>query len=114
MGLGQGSGGSNPGFTLTAALMVREYKRKKLHAEMKSAWSGLLLTLAAIMYIDDIDMLLRVKENHTTKELFAFIQAAIDFWGLLFMASGGSLEQKKCQVRLHPLPSQRDDQDFNG
>ena len=67
---------------------------------MKSVWSGLLVKLAAIMYIDDIDILLRAKENHMTEEFFEFIQAAIDFWGMLVMASGGLLKQKKCQVAI--------------
>ena len=73
MGLGQGSGGSNPGFTLTATPIISAYKRKKFYAEMKSAWSGLLMTMAAIMYVDDMDMLLRAKKNCTTEEFFEFI-----------------------------------------
>ena len=58
------------------------------------------MTLAAIMYVNDTDMLLRAKENHTTEEFLEFIQAAIDFWGMLVLASGGSLKQKKCQVAI--------------
>ena len=80
--------------------MISAYKRKKFHAEMKSAWSGLLMTLAAIMYVDNMDMLLRPKENHTIEEFFYFIQAAIDFWGMLVIVSGGLLKQKKCQVTI--------------
>ena len=91
MGLGQGSGGSNPGFILTAAPMISTYKRKKIHAEMESAWSVLLMILAAIVYVDDMDMLLRAKENHSTEEFFKFIQAAVDIWGMLVMVSGGLL-----------------------
>ena len=52
------------------------------------------------MYIDDMDMLLKVLENHLIEEFFAFIQAAIDFWGLLVMGSSRSLKQKKYQVAL--------------
>ena len=100
MGLGQGSSGSNSRFTLTAqAPMVCAYKRKNFHAEIKSAWSDLLMTLAAIMYVDDMDMLLKVT-NNTIEEFFAFIQAAIDFWGLLVMVSGGSLKEMKFQVKI--------------
>ena len=72
--------------------MIGAYKRKKFHAEMKSAWSGLLMTLAAIMYVDNMDMLLRAKNNQTTEEFLEFIHSAIDFWGMLVMASGGSLK----------------------
>ena len=102
--------------------MIGAYKRKKFHAEMKSAWSGLLMTLTAIMYVDNMDMLLRAKNNQTTEEFLEFIQSAIDFWGMLVMASGGSLKQKKCQVaiasfkfsdgrlRLQQLKSLRDHQ----
>ena len=64
MDLGQGSGGSNPGFTLTAAPMIRTYKGKKFPAELKSAWSGLVMILAAIMYVDNMDMLLRAKKSY--------------------------------------------------
>ena len=58
------------------------------------------MTLAAIMYVNNMDMLLRVKKNQITEEFFDFIQSAIDFWGMLVIASGGSLKQKKCQVAI--------------
>ena len=34
MGMGQGSGGSNPGCTLTFAPLVAAYKRRGYHADM--------------------------------------------------------------------------------
>ena len=81
MGLGQGSGGLNPGFTLTAATIVNVYKRNNFHAEMGSAWSGFWMILAVIMYVDDMDMLLKTLRNHSIEEFFVFIQAQIGFWG---------------------------------
>ena len=92
MGLGQGSRRSNPRFTPPAAPMISAYKRKKFHAKIKSAWLGLLMILVAIMYVDNMDMLLRAENNQTTEEFFEFIQAAIDFWGMLVMDSGRSLK----------------------
>ena len=100
MGLGQGSGGSNPGFTLTLAPMIYGFMGMNFQAGMRRAWSGILITLAAIMYVDDMDMLLKALEDQSIEELFAFIQATTDFWGLITMASGGSLKQKKCQVAI--------------
>ena len=97
LGLSQGSGGLNPGFTLTAAPMIRTYKRKKFHAGMKSAWSGLLMTLTAIMTLTTWTCYWGWTKI-IRQRIFEFIQAAIDFWGIFVMASGGSLKQKKCQV----------------
>ena len=81
---------------------------------MRSACSGLLMTLAAIMYVDDMNVLLKALENHTIEEFFAFIQAAIDFWEYLswFLVDHSSRSNVKSQ--LHPLPSQKDVQEFNG
>ena len=73
MGLDQGSGSTNPEFALTTTPMVNAYKRKNFHDKMRSAWSGLLMILAAIMYVDDMNMLLKALENYLIEEFFPFI-----------------------------------------
>ena len=57
MGLGQGSGASNPACTTTLTLLINAYKRRNFHAELTAAWSGIVFALAAIMYVDDTDLL---------------------------------------------------------
>ena len=100
MGMGQGSGGSNPGCTLTFAPLVAAYKKRDYHSNMTCAYSGLILSLAAIIYVDDTDLLLRSKKHHSHEEFFSFIQDALNFWGMLVLATGGVLKQKKSRVAV--------------
>ena len=67
---------------------------------MTCAYSGLILSLAAIIYVDDTDLLLRSKKHHSHEEFFSFIQDALYFWGMLVLATGGLLKQKKSRVAV--------------
>ena len=40
------------------------------------------------------------KDNQSEKEFVEQIQAAITFWGMIILATGGYLKQSKCQVGL--------------
>ena len=100
MGMGQGSGGSNPGCTLTFAPLVAAYKKRGFHSNMACAYSGLILSLAAIIYVDDTDLLLRAQTQHSDEEFFSFVQDALNFWGMLVLATGGVLKQKKSRVAV--------------
>ena len=100
MGMGQGSGGSNPGCTLTFAPLVAAYKRRGYHADMACAYSGLILSLAAIIFVDDTDLLFRAMEGHSHEEFLSFVQDALNFWGMLVLATGGVLKQKKSRVAV--------------
>ena len=58
--------------------------------------SGVVFLLAAILYVDDTDLLLRVKNiTDTNEEFIKLIQKAVMDWGLLVQATGGSLKKKK-------------------
>ena len=100
MGMGQGSGGSNPGCAFTFTPVVNAYKRKGFHPVMHSAWSRRVMLLAALSYVDDTDLLLRALENQSTQEFMELIQQAITFWGQLVLATGGVLKQSKCAVAI--------------
>ena len=100
MGMGQESGGSNPGCAFTFTPVVNAYKRKGFHAVMHSAWSRRVMLLAALSYVDDTDLLLRALENQSTQEFMELIQQAITFWGQLVLATGGVLKQSKCAVAI--------------
>ena len=64
MGMGQGSGRSNPGCAFTLTPVVNAYKRKGYNATMISAWSRQILLLPALQYVDDTDLLLKAHPRH--------------------------------------------------
>ena len=70
---------------------------------MTCAYSGLILSLAAIIYVDDTDLLLRSKKHQSHEEFFSFIQDALNFWGMLVLATGGVLKKKRAVLLLHCL-----------
>ena len=100
MGMGQGSGGSNPGCSFTLTPVVNAYKRKGYHPTMISAWSRRIMLLAALQYVDDTDLLLKALECQTTEEFMSHIQRSLTFWGQLVLATGGVIKQKKSQVAI--------------
>ena len=86
MGLGQGSGGAPPGFTGVSTLMIQACQKLGHGLEMQSAWSSMLFKLAAIIFVDDSDLLHRALSQSTTVEDFMHIvQRAINDWGVLCM-----------------------------
>ena len=101
MGMGQGSSAAAPAFSVTSLLQTNAYRRRGHCEPVFSASSGLLLILAAIIYVDDTDLLLRAKRRQLSDtEFFNQIQAAINCWGHIVMATGGHLKQAKCKVSV--------------
>ena len=60
----------------------------------------MLLTIAAVLFMDDTDQFHLAKDHQTEQEFVEQIQAAITFWGMIVLATGGYLKQSKCQVGL--------------
>ena len=65
-GLGQGNGMAPSGFSAVSTLMIETYKRLGHASEFCGDWSGILFILAAIIYVDDTDLLL-VGRSHDGK-----------------------------------------------
>jgi hypothetical protein len=64
---------------------------------MKSAITGALFSLAAVMYVDDTDLFQVAKCRYMSDEEFlAQVQQSVIDWGKLVQATGGALKQKKC------------------
>ena len=63
MGIGQGSTAAPPSFTSQSTLMMNAYKTLGHGAEMISAWTGDLFKLAALLHVDDSDLLHSFKEE---------------------------------------------------
>ena len=53
---------------------------------MTCTYFGLLLSLAAIIIVDDTNLLSRAEKDHSHEDLFSFIQEALNFWELLVLA----------------------------
>jgi hypothetical protein len=65
--------------------------------QVTTAVTGLLFAIAAIIYVDDTDLLHWARTaGMTDEEFFAQVQQATIDWGKLAIASGGSLKPEKC------------------
>jgi hypothetical protein len=98
-GLGQGSGASPPGFMALSLLIVNAYRRMGHSAKIMSSYLARLFFLAAVMYVDDTNLLHWPSFTITEpKELIIYVQQATTDWGNLSQASGGILKAPKCSV----------------
>jgi hypothetical protein len=96
-GLGQGNGAAPPAFTAVSTLLILAYVNMGYGVEWESAVSGVLFPIAAILYVDDTDLLHWAKRAGMSDEaFFQQVQAATTAWGNLALASGGSLKPEKC------------------
>ena len=67
-----------------------------------SCFTGAVFVLAAIIYIDDTDLLLCAQDPDAPDEIFfQAIQKAINDWAMIVMATGGSLKPSKCHVSVN-------------
>eukprot|EP00984_Skeletonema_dohrnii_P024217 scaffold13324_cov71-Skeletonema_dohrnii-CCMP3373.AAC.1 len=64
--------------------------------EFLAGWSDVVASLAAILYVDDTDLLYRIAQLDTTDEEFvAQLQVAVNDWVYLVQASGGHIKRAK-------------------
>jgi hypothetical protein len=56
MGFGQGNGAAPPAFTVLSSLVVKAYRRLGHGANLSSAMLRRVFVLAAVMYVDDTDL----------------------------------------------------------
>jgi hypothetical protein len=95
-GLGQGSGASPPAFMALSSLIVNTYRQMGHGACICSSYSARLFVIAAVMYVDDEDILHWPPSTHTSPEdLIEYVQKATTDWGNLAQASGGILKAGK-------------------
>ena len=100
-GLGQGNGAAPPGFSGLSTLVINAYRRMGHGAKLTSAYTARLFLLAAVMYVDDTDLLhLAPKQESTDSELIAHAQKGSTDYGLLVNASGGILKGEKCATYI--------------
>ena len=99
-GISQGSGGAPPSYTAVSTVTVKAYKTKGFHTPLRGSITGCLLILAAVLFMDYTDLFLQADDGQTEEEFIRKIQSAVTFWGMIALATGGYLKQKKCQVAM--------------
>ena len=77
------------GFTAVSSLMDESYKHLGHAAStFAGAWSGVLFILAAIIYVDDMDLLILSRScDQLLDEFFQQTQDAVMDWGLIVQAT---------------------------
>ena len=58
------------------------------------------MTLTAALFVDDTDQFHLAKDDQTEEQFALQVHAAITFWDMIVLATGGHLKQSKCQVGL--------------
>ena len=96
MGFGQGNGASPPGFLAVSTLLIKVYRRQGHGAKFTPGLAWDVYIIAAVIYVDDLDLLHLARGTPTDAEFLASVQAATIDWTGLVHASRGSLKPAKC------------------
>jgi hypothetical protein len=96
-GFGQGNAAAGPDFTAMSLLIVKAYICDGFGAQIYSSYYRQLLILAAVMYVDDTDL---VHWFHlpfrSPVKLIATAQTATYAWGGHAIATGAAMKPDKC------------------
>ncbi len=95
-GYGQGNAAAGPGFLAISAHIVNAYLRDGHGSQTLTSYSHRLLILAAILYVEDTDMIHTTSVTATAQELISHTQEATNTWGGLAIATGTALKPEKC------------------
>ena len=101
-GISQGSRSAPTSYIATSTLALEAYKQRNFYSTLRSAITGSLLLLAAILFLDDTDQLHLSKTCQLEENFVQHIQAAITFWGMLILATGcQAVKKSSCPFDLH-------------
>lgn len=100
MGLGQGSGWAPAAWTALSTAIIAAYKVKEMYTTISAVWFNVIVTLAAMMFVDDMNQFLRAFEGMSEGDFIEFTQRALDIWGSLVLATGGYLKPSKCHAHF--------------
>jgi hypothetical protein len=94
---GQGNATLGPGFTALSSLIVKACLRDGYGAQIYSSYYKQLLLFAAIMYVDDTDLIHWSRiPIYNPEELISVAQTATYAWGGLAIAAGAAMKTEKC------------------
>ena len=88
-GGGQGSGWAPLGFATLSSIMINAYKRAGCGVEMTSPYFSRVFLMAAVMYVDDTDLLHWADSpTATDRELIEKVQRELDVWADIVNVTG--------------------------
>lgn len=100
-GLCQGNGAAPAGWTVISITLLNAHKERGHSAIFHTPVSARHGNIAAIIYVDDTDLLhIDLDEQETLEETHWALQESMISWGRLLLASGGSLKPEKCFAYL--------------
>jgi hypothetical protein len=100
-GLGQGNGAAPAGWCAISIVILRAHGAKGHGAHFMAPMSQVRSSLSAILYVDDTDLIhINMNADESIVEVHAAIQRAIENWGRLLIATGGTLKPEKCFYHL--------------
>lgn len=96
-GFMQGNGASPAGWTAVSITILKAHKGQGHGATFVAPISGISKELSCILYVDDNDLIhLCNNEQDTISNAHDALQASVNSWGSLLIATGGSLKPPKC------------------
>ena len=96
-GLCQGNGAAPAGWAVVSIAILNAHKKKGHGATFLCPISKLEYHLAAILYVDDTDVIhLNMDAVETVWDTHRQLQDSVLSWGNLLIATGGSLKPSKC------------------
>ena len=79
--------------------MIEVMKERKMHAEIMTAITGLMFTIALIAFVDDTELFV-TDEHDNPCNLIAKAEMALNIWRELLYVTGGIMRSSKCAWTL--------------
>ena len=96
-GMCQGNGASPAGWAVISICILSAHGKKGHGAKFICPVTKLKRHLSAILYVDDTDILhIDLTRDERVEEVHERIQASVNSWGNLLIATGGALQPAKC------------------
>ncbi len=93
----QGNGAAPAGWAVVSIVILCAHSKQGHGARFRCPISGTSSKLAAILYVDNTDVIhLQLDEDELVEETHEELQASVLSWGNLLIATGGSLKPAKC------------------
>ena len=107
-GGGQGNGAAPPTWQQIATTMIRAQQRAGHGVTVKCPISKKTCRKVGILYVDDTNLWAGLTPDDDLIGTADKAQKGIDCWGELLMATGGSLNPKKCFWTVHDMKPRAD------
>jgi hypothetical protein len=96
-GFMQGNGAAPAGWAVVSISIIHAHKKEGHGATFLCPVSKLSHKVAGILYVDDTDIIhLDLSKEETLEEAHMALQASLDSWSQLLIATGGALKPEKC------------------